>query len=500
MSKEPNNLDQVEMECAPESDPESPDVKLVSAPLIDQVDPEDPKDEASSILDRLVRDLKRQTLFEEIHSALNSAFLMFCLPDLKAMAIEGRLSGDPEMIQRIIQPPNTLYDIATIYKQNKSILTEEKFDNEERAEMYERALQLSEVKMDEKEKEIIMKNITCAVLDDLNAEEECVYVIWHSPFLKRINVSFRGSVTPKDFKQDAKAFFAMIDNPAKKSKTSIDPEAVEERDLPDRVGIHLGFKEYLYGTAADAAVDGFVPKYKVILDHVARLAEQHSDFDLKIVGHSLGGALTSILAFEAAGDDRIKGKITAITCGSPKVGNLDFQSSFHFLEEIGRIRCIQVANNLDPVTKSPPVGNFDPCGPCFCRNRIFRHAGLRLMLVPKGFVLWHPVKATSYPAILVFDLLYVMKNIALFFFGCIVVTCFCNVFVLMGPLLCCCGTYYCLKSSREHHTQLKYIHRLEHCREELNVLYLDDLNEKRFGRSVFSSRVLAKCNNKKQLD
>ena len=56
---------------------------------------------SEDIIEQVRRNLSG-TLYDEIMDALHGAYLMFCLPDLKAMALEGRLEGDEGMIQRII--------------------------------------------------------------------------------------------------------------------------------------------------------------------------------------------------------------------------------------------------------------------------------------------------------------------------------------------------------------------------------------------------------------
>ena len=54
-----------------------------------------------------------------------------------------------------------------------------------------------------------------------------------------------------------------------------------------------------------------------------------------------------------------------------------------------------------------------------------------------------------------------------------------------------------MKRSRQHHTQLKYIRRIEFSQKELNGLYVDSLNEERFGaRTYCLSRTLVKVKTK----
>ena len=71
-------------------------------------------------------------------------------------------------------------------------------------------------------------------------------------------------------------------------------------------------------------------KYKVILEMTSRVMRENPGFHLYIVGHSLGGALATLFALQAAAapDSEIPKPVTCITTGAPKVGNLDFLKSF----------------------------------------------------------------------------------------------------------------------------------------------------------------------------
>jgi len=105
-------------------------------------------------------------------------------------------------------------------------------------------------------------------------------------------------------------------------------------------------------------------KLKMMLDQAAALMEEGCQ--LKIVGHSLGGASNAMITLKGAGGDCFPSPITAIASGAPKVGNLSFVQTFECIEWTKRFQCIQVANNKDPVSKSLHIGNFDPCAPIVC--------------------------------------------------------------------------------------------------------------------------------------
>jgi hypothetical protein len=67
---------------------------------------------------------------------------------------------------------------------------------------------------------------------------------------KRVVISFRGSVTKKDFRQDSKAVLGRIDNPVKADH------------LAEELGVHLGFREYLYNEEKQLAKALFLPNLK----------------------------------------------------------------------------------------------------------------------------------------------------------------------------------------------------------------------------------------------
>ena len=237
---------------------------------------------SEDIIEQVRRNLSG-TLYDEIMDALHGAYLMFCLPDLKSLAKEGTLKGDAEILKRLVEPPISMWDVVEIFAANQQYVTEQRLKDSERAEMYHTAMSLQRFQ-DQFPREIldtVMKQIFLIELDDLNEEEECVYAVAINKVRKRVTIAFRGSVTKKDFQQDAKALFSGIQNPIR---------ADGSEDLPEEMGIHLGFKEYLYGTKKEIESDAEMkPKYKVILDKAAELVKENPDYQLRIVGHSLGG-------------------------------------------------------------------------------------------------------------------------------------------------------------------------------------------------------------------
>ncbi|KAL7541154.1 hypothetical protein ACHAXR_010672 [Thalassiosira sp. AJA248-18] len=83
----------------------------------------------------------------------------------------------------------------------------------------------------------------------------------------------------------------------------------------------------------------------------------YSDYELYITGHSLGGALTQLLAFVLAGSEEasfIPKPINAISFASPIVGDKNYLEEFQKLEKDNKLRHIRVSNNNDVVPYQVP--------------------------------------------------------------------------------------------------------------------------------------------------
>jgi len=95
---------------------------------------------------------------------------------------------------------------------------------------------------------------------------------------------------------------------------------------------------YPYSSYVDVGVDkGFYKALNyvsaTIYDFLHTQLEIYPTYNILITGHSLGGALSSLAAFESVYLQNIKPqKIELITYGSPRVGNNEFK---HYMEVIG---------------------------------------------------------------------------------------------------------------------------------------------------------------------
>jgi len=333
--------------------------------------------------------------------------------------------------------------------------------------------------------------------------------------LKKIFVFFRGSVTKKDFRQDFKTVFSTIPNPVKHSTND---------SLPEELGVHHGFRDYLYdeqtlhriyyvpyvhdlvhlakkgqnlltlprynkdvlGSGAGLSVSmkkqedaAGKMKYQIILEQVLALLECYPKCRVHISGHSLGGALATMFALEAAADERITEPVTCIISGAPKVGNQDFLIAFEELEKEGKLRCLHIANDQDPVTMSPPNGNFNPCYSVLCQSRKFRHVGLRVKLEESGYELTYPPKTRTYCGMFLWDCRWTGRALCIMLVS-LPILALCMESCCLICILCCLGS---LRTMRKHHTQLMYIRRLEYNKDDLMQLNIDDVNEARWKRA-----------------
>ena len=119
---------------------------------------------------------------------------------------------------------------------------------------------------------------------------------------------------------------------------NVDQEMVDWRNASDGAKVHKGFVD-IFRTLR---VHG---QYGRIEGVCTYLGEESAIF----VGHSLGSALSTILAIACADDDPVKGaRLELITLASPRVGNGAFARRTDLLK-----RHVRVFNGPDAVTWVP---------------------------------------------------------------------------------------------------------------------------------------------------
>ncbi|KAI9294284.1 alpha/beta-hydrolase, partial [Neoconidiobolus thromboides FSU 785] len=138
---------------------------------------------------------------------------------------------------------------------------------------------------------------------------------------KAITLGFRGSSSLRNFIQDAKFFK--------------DPIIFDKKEYK----VHRGFKQ---------CSDELLPMY---MNKLKQLMNEHKDYKLVIVGHSLGGSIATLSSLMLREKLNLKDdKLQVFTYGEPRVGDKEFarylnQQTFTFT---------RVVNNNDMVPHLPP--------------------------------------------------------------------------------------------------------------------------------------------------
>ena len=473
--------------------------------------------------DRPVDDsLPAPTLYDECRQAFLAGYLIFGVVDLRNKARQELNAKGNEnevsvsTLQRIMTLPCPFDQVLPLLKEDQK---DEPPSND--ARLYEQGAQY-----------YIETDTELVVMNDHHQEEEVTYMITVSHRLKQVTVVFRGSTTVKDWMQDAKLILASIPNPVLKTTTNTSKD--NEPEQAEQLGVHLGFREYLYKEVDWTKVlyvpnkrkddsqenvdttqaeetnqpkgdrprmqkhstptrdrDDLQPlKYEVILEQVLdylKPTEDEDAYSLFITGHSLGASLATLFAFQAAADPSIIAASTTVTCvtsGAVKVGNLDFLRAFESLERAGRLRCVQVSNNRDVIPKMPINGAPINCfGAICCQARTFRHVGLQLAFRDRGrYVVTFPPPASVGP----WGLMWYDVVSTVMFWGLLL--------ILVLPFLSCIYAISCLlplalfikygTDCDKHHSVHKYMARLENCKKDLKTQRIDDLNEQRWTKEV----------------
>jgi hypothetical protein len=333
-------------------------------------------------------------VYHEAGEMLSVAMLIYVMTDLRILAKQNQLERGPE---RILDLPTTVEATIRCIEDNSEQIVKKQSEGHEMALMALNSLEerfgnqtMSSSrswltgnlfgKRSDAEEEARLE-----VFGDDKPDKELVYAIAINPKRKRITVAFRGSVSPIDFITDACIELSNRENPLK-----------EFPDQEKTIGIHHGFDTYLLKRRKTED-----SKYTEIMCHVLRLFEENSrskEYKLYVTGHSLGGALASLFAFEAAAEGKVPLPVTCVSVASPRVGNESFQKAFTRLEQEGYLRHLRLAHAQDPVTMMPKTTSGQMLAllspivivalkaqeALFASQFTYRHTGVKLKFIGNG--------------------------------------------------------------------------------------------------------------------
>lgn len=313
------------------------------------------------------------TVYEEADDMLDASLLMYPMAELRKMARHTpEKFSDPAAI---LKEPSTATEIEAILSQNMGVLKAS--FGEESSDIIDDALDaIIERQRSARKTAHRAPTAILAEFNDDNSHAELVYAIGVDNAMKRVTLSFRGSVTKTDFLTDAQIWMEDVPNPM----------AELDKKQPKKIGIHNGFRDYLFyeTTTGETRQDSneVKTKYEIILDQVVRLLNKHPGYKLYVTGHSLGAALSSLFAFMAASTrEDIPKPVTCVSIASPYVGDGRWRKAFQFAEMQGKIRYLRVANSKDVVTLMPFLS---------LRLRLYKHVGVSLKLYQNKHVLSYP--------------------------------------------------------------------------------------------------------------
>ena len=221
---------------------------------------------------------------------------------------------------------------------------------------------------------------------------DVVYSICCNRRQKRVSVVFRGTVNSHNWLMNLKFFMTKHPNPI----------AENYPGREETLGFHTGYSLYMTRQRKDDSLTKIEEIFSKI-DSVGRELDADGDYNLSITGHSLGGALATILSFYAA-TNQMFSKVRTIrvfTYAAPRVGKetvlttlslytqlfrsliiifsicqgcYGFARAFQHLERKGKIRMARFSNTCD-IIPLIPFHSMDRMG------RSYKHVGMHIRLL-----------------------------------------------------------------------------------------------------------------------
>jgi len=202
----------------------------------------------------------------------------------------------------------------------------------------------------------------------LHSNVSCVYGLLKDTCCKKIIVCFRGSMTDfstRDWRTNANFLLTGLATP------EMIKDKMPEGRLRERIMVHSGFHTYLFKN--EKLPYGVPQRFDQIMKDLESVYEE--GYSIQVTGHSLGGALATLFAFNLAGNAKypwVPRPITLIDFCSPMSGTSGYREAFQQMELSGLVRHLRVTNADDPVPTALPI-SFWPIRP-------MKHTGINLRL------------------------------------------------------------------------------------------------------------------------
>lgn len=151
-------------------------------------------------------------------------------------------------------------------------------------------------------------------------------------------LTFRGSASDADWKINLQTKHVNYGG-----RTLAEMQAIAKGTLDKNLpAVHAGFNSY-----TDAVLRSVVVDANGNLQGIFKRVQREPDTHLIITGHSLGGAVATLLGERLASLGLPKDKFTVITFGAPAIGNEAFANAY-----AEKIKLLRITNSSDPIPGS----------------------------------------------------------------------------------------------------------------------------------------------------
>jgi len=299
--------------------------------------------------------ISEEDLYNDSVDLLILSLLIYEIVEIKQlMQTHGGVIDGSLLLDLDKKSPSSFVDLNAMIVQNLGLLYRATGNNSELKESLDAVGEYFQNKNNKRN--VIENRMLYKIADDASATKASyVHAIAINYDRKRVEVIFRGTSRPGEWKTNLNVRRRTIDNPIELMKES----------LP-HIHLHSGFASAIVGDPENTT-----PTYEIILKFVKDIIPD--GYQLYVTGHSLGGATATIFAFFAATDDDItnSGPVQLYSFASPRVGKRSFRQAFQFLEERGKLRHARIHNMHDKVTHMPWI-------PWYFPRSQFKHVGMQM--------------------------------------------------------------------------------------------------------------------------